>query len=107
LSEARVSRAAVETELAEHKRGVENSLTTLRDELSKFKEDIMTECRNEFGERLDAVIRESSTGLSEMADRLQALEEGAAAAAGTGVIPSTANLINDTGVGVANSKWNV
>jgi hypothetical protein len=57
----------------------------------------MTECRNEFGERMDAVSRDSSTGLSKIADRLHALEEGAATAAGTGVIHSTANLINDTG----------
>jgi hypothetical protein len=97
MSEARVSHAAVETELAEHKRGVENRLTAFRDELSKFKEDITTECHSEIGEKLDAVSRESSTGLSKIVDKLHALEEWAAAAAGTGALPSTANQIDDTG----------
>jgi hypothetical protein len=47
--------------------------------------------------KLDAVSRDRSTGLAEIADRQHALEERTDAAAGTGVLASMDNQIDDIG----------
>jgi hypothetical protein len=97
IPEARGSDAAVETKLAEHKKGVEDSLATFREELDKYKEDMMIVCINEIGVKLDAVSRDSSTGLAEIAERLHGLEERTEAATRIGVLGSRDSQIVDIG----------
>jgi hypothetical protein len=87
-SEARVSHAAIVSELVEHKQIVENSLSMFRNELIEFKNDLTAECLNVIGHKLDATSRDNSSELGKIDDRLQILERKVAAAAGTVDLPS-------------------
>jgi hypothetical protein len=91
MSEATVSQTAILTELVEYKQSVENSLTVFGNELIEFKNDLTAECLNVNGDKLDTASRDNSSELGKIDDRLHILEERVAAAAGTGVLPSTGN----------------
>jgi hypothetical protein len=71
MSEARVSHAAIVSELVEHKQSVENSLSMFRNELIEFKKDVTAECLNVTGNKLDATSRDNSSELGKIEDRLQ------------------------------------
>jgi hypothetical protein len=98
MSETRVSHTAIATELAEHKQGVENSLSIFQTELSVIKNNVTAECLVVIGDMLDAAGRDNSSELGKIDDRLDMLEGRVAAAAGPAFLPLTSAGIqlNDT-----------
>jgi hypothetical protein len=94
--EARVSQAAIVTELVEHKQSVENSLSVFRNELIEFRNYMTAKCLSVIGESLDAASRDNSSELGKIDGRLHILEGKVGAAAGTIVLPSADIQINGT-----------
>jgi hypothetical protein len=59
MSEARVSQAAIVTELVEYKQSVENSLSMFRNELIEITKGMTAEDLTVISEKLDAASREA------------------------------------------------
>lgn len=75
MSEAKVSQAAIVTELVEHKQSVENSLSMFWNELIEIRKGTSAENLTVISEKLEATSRDSSSKLGKLDDRLYILEE--------------------------------
>jgi hypothetical protein len=100
ISEARVSQAAVVTELVEYKQNVENSLSMFQNELIEIRKGMTAENLYVISEKLVAAGRDSSSKLGKLDDTIYILEEKVAAAARTVVLPLADNQNNGTQVSV-------
>jgi hypothetical protein len=98
MSEAKHSQAAIVTELVEHKQSVENSLSMFQNELIEIRKGMSAGNLTVISEKLEAASRDSSSKVGKLDDRLQLLEEKAAAMARTVALLSADNQNNRTEV---------
>jgi len=75
MSEAKVSQAAVMTELVEHKENVENKLSMFRNELVEIRKGMTAEYLVVVDDKLEAASGDGSSKVVKLDDRLYILEE--------------------------------
>jgi len=80
MSDARASQAVIVTEFVKHKKVMANSLGAIRSELTKIRNDMLTENISLLNDKLDAAGRDSASRFGELNSSLDTLEEQVTAA---------------------------